>query len=50
MFVLQKINEIINKQIWDPLDFNNRGGKDYEFTEVPGLSESGWTLYEYKKT
>ena len=50
MFVLEKINEIINKRIWDPLDFINRDGKDYEFREVPGLSESGWTLYEYKKT
>jgi len=25
------------------LDFSKRGGKDYEFDEIPGLLEAGWT-------
>ena len=30
------------------LDFANRGGKDYEFGEIAGLLEAGWTQRDYE--
>ena len=47
-YVIAKIHEIINRQVYKALDFSKRGGKDYEFSEVPGLVESGWTLPDYE--
>lgn len=42
-FILQKIHDIMNKKIYSALEFSNRAGKDYEFSEISGLMEAGWT-------
>lgn len=30
------------------LDINKRGGRDYEFDEIPGLMQAGWTKHAYE--
>jgi len=47
-FVISKIHEIMNKKVYKALDFSTRGGKDFEFHEVPGLIEAGWTVLQYE--
>ena len=47
-FVIAKIHAILSRKVYKSLDFSKRGGKDFEFSEVPGLVESGWTLLDYE--
>ena len=47
-YVIAKIHEILNRQVYKALDFSKRGGKNFEFSEVSGLVESGWTLLDYE--
>jgi hypothetical protein len=35
----------MNSQKYPPLDFSHK--KSYNFTDVPGLKESGWTMASY---
>ena len=42
-FVINQIQKIISNKVYKALDFSKRGGKDYEFDEIPGLLEAGWT-------
>jgi len=46
-FVLNKIMSVMNKKIYPALDFSTRDGKDFEFSEIPGLVEAGWTKKLY---
>lgn len=48
-FVINQIQKIISNKVYKALDFTKRGGKDYEFDEIPGLLEAGWTLKEYEQ-
>ena len=47
-FVIAKIHEIINRKVYKQLNFGKRAGQDFEFSEIPGLVESGWTLQDYE--
>lgn len=47
-FVIKKIHEILNRKAYRALNFSQRKGKDFEFHEIPGILESGWTLKEYQ--
>ena len=44
-FVVQKIHEIMAKNVYDPLIAR---GRDIDFTQIEGLLESGWTMEDYK--
>lgn len=48
-FVINKIHEIMNCKIHPALDFSNKGGKDFEFPEISGLLQAGWTQKEYEE-
>ena len=47
-FVVQKIHEIMNQKVYPPLNFSNRNGADYEFSEIAGLLQAGWTQADYE--
>lgn len=49
-FIVQKIHQIINKKIYAQLDFVGPefAGKDYDFNEIQGLLEAGWTKKDYE--
>lgn len=48
-FVINKIHQIMNKQIYDALDFSKKGGNDYDFNEIKGLLEAGWNQKDYEE-
>ena len=48
-FVIDKIHEIMNRKIYEALDFNKKGEQDYEFSEINGLVEAGWTQKDYEE-
>jgi histone acetyltransferase len=48
-FVINKIHQIMNKRIYDALDFSKKGGNDYDFNEIQGLIEAGWTQKDYEE-
>lgn len=48
-FVLDAIMAMMNQKIHSPLDFAKKGGNDFEFQEIPGLVEAGWTLKDYNE-
>lgn len=49
-FIVQKIHQIINKKVYPQLQFAGPefAGKDYDFNEICGLLEAGWTKTEYE--
>lgn len=48
-FIINKIHQIVNQKVYAPLDFSKREGRDYEFDEVSGLLEAGWTKKDYEE-
>ena len=48
-FVINKIHEIMNQRIYPALDFSKKGEQDFEFSEIPGLIEAGWTQKDYEE-
>jgi len=46
-FIIEQIHRIMNKQIYNELDFVQKGEENFEFNEVSGLLEAGWTQTEY---
>ena len=47
--VIAKIHEIMNQKIYKALDFSRRGANDFEFNEIEGLIEAGWTQRAYNE-
>ena len=49
-FIVQKIHQIINKKVYPQLQFAGPefAGKDYDFNEICGLLEAGWTKTDYE--
>jgi hypothetical protein len=45
--IISKINQMINKKVYPGLTFEN--GIGYDFDEVPGLKEAGWTQRTYQE-
>lgn len=39
----------MQKKVFKSLDLAKRGGNDYEFNDIPGLIEAGWTQKEYEQ-
>ena len=50
-FVINKIHYIMNRQIYPVLDFATKRDQDFsfEFHEIPGLLEAGWTKKDYEE-
>lgn len=48
-FIVSKIHQVMNQKIYEALDFSNKGGQDFEFQEILGLMEAGWTKKEYEE-
>lgn len=38
----------MNQKVYPPLNFSNRNGADYEFSEIAGLLQAGWTQGDYE--
>lgn len=38
----------MNQKVYKALNYAHRGGKDYEFAEIAGLLEGGWTQGDYE--
>jgi histone acetyltransferase len=48
-FIVNKIHEIINKRVYPALDFAEKNAdKEYDFNEIMGLLEAGWTKKDYE--
>lgn len=48
-FVINKIHEIMNCKVHNALDFTKKGAQDFEFNEIAGLLEAGWTQKDYEE-
>jgi len=48
-FIIDKIHEIMNCRINPALDFSKKGAQDFEFAEINGLLEAGWTQKDYEE-
>ena len=50
-FVIDKIHEIMTKKIYPALDFSTKVNQDFsfDFSEILGLAEAGWTKKEYEE-
>lgn len=46
-FVITKIHWVMNKQIYNALDFSKKGREDFQFHEINGLEPAGWTEEAY---
>jgi histone acetyltransferase len=46
-YVLNTIMAMMNQKIHPKLDFSRKGASDFEFNEIPGLVEAGWTKKDY---
>ena len=46
--MLAQIQKLVPPQVFRGLDISKRGGRDYEFNEIPGLIEAGWTQADYE--
>jgi histone acetyltransferase len=47
-FIINQIHRVINQKIYPPLDFQANGGKDFDFQDIAGLLEAGWTKRTYE--
>ena len=47
-FVLQSVRDLSSRKVFKGLDLKENGGKDFEFDEIAGLLEAGWTKEDYE--
>lgn len=45
--IMAKINSLINKRVYPGLKFE--GDRPFDFEEIPGLKEAGWTPKSYEQ-